>query len=78
MALWQYLSSADKSIQIMRSVFIDKGTQPELRHNKNEITLLIRISDLPCAWLSGVQFSEIFDIASHYVHTQPGFGVLKT
>ena len=77
MTLWQYLSSADKSVQIMRSVCVDKGTQPELRHNKSEITLLIRISDLPCALLFGVPFSEIFNIALHSVHTQPGFGVLK-
>ena len=38
----QYLSGADKPVQIRRSVFVDKGPQPELRHRKSEIALLIR------------------------------------
>ena len=46
---WQYLSGADKAVQIRRSVFDDNGAQPELRQNKIEILLLIRISDLPFA-----------------------------
>ena len=47
----QYLSGADKAVQIRRFVFVDKGAQPEHRHNKSEIAFLIRISDLPFAWL---------------------------
>ena len=46
---WQYVSVADKAVQIRRSVFVDKGTQPELRHNKIEIALSIRVSDLTFA-----------------------------
>ena len=46
----QYLSGADKAVQIRLSVFVDKGAQPELRNNKIEIALSIRISDLPFAW----------------------------
>ena len=43
----QHLPGADKAVQLRRSVFVDKGAQPELRHNKSEIALSIRISDLP-------------------------------
>ena len=46
---WQYFSGADKAVQIRRSVFVDKGAQPELRHNKIEIILSVRISDLSFA-----------------------------
>ena len=35
----QYLSGADKAVQIRRSVFGDTGAQPELRQNKIEIAL---------------------------------------
>ena len=28
-----------------QAVFVDKGTQPKLRQNKNKIALLIRVSD---------------------------------
>ena len=45
----QYLSGADKAVPIRRSVFVDKGAQPEPRQNKIEIALSIRISDLPFA-----------------------------
>ena len=47
----QYLSGADKAVQIRAiSVFVDKGAQPELRKkNKIEIALSIRISDLTFA-----------------------------
>ena len=45
----QYLSGADKVVHIRRSVFVDKGAKPELSHNKSEIALSIRISDLPFA-----------------------------
>ena len=45
----QYLSGADKAVQIRRSVFVDKGAQPELRQNKIEIALSNRISDLTFA-----------------------------
>ena len=41
----QYRFGADKVVQIMRSVCVDKGTQSEPRHNKSEIAILIRISD---------------------------------
>ena len=33
----QYLSGADKAVQIRRSVFVDKGAQPKFRHNNIEI-----------------------------------------
>ena len=46
----QYFSGAYKAVKIRRFVVVDKGAQPELRHNKSEITLSIRISDLPFAW----------------------------
>ena len=45
----QYLSGADKAVQIRRSVFVDKGAQPQLRQNEIEIAISIRISDLPFA-----------------------------
>ena len=47
----QHLPGADKAVQLRRSVFVDKGAQPELRHNKSKITLSItgRISDRPNA-----------------------------
>ena len=48
--LRQCLSGADKAVQIRRAVFVDIWTQPELRYNKSEIILLIRISDLLYAW----------------------------
>ena len=51
----QYLSGADKAVQIRRAVFVDDGTQSEFRHNKSEIALLIRISDILYAWLFWVQ-----------------------
>ena len=41
----QYISGADEAVQIRQAVCVDKGTQPELRHKKSEIALLIRISD---------------------------------
>ena len=41
----QYLSGADRAVQIRQAVFVDKGTQPELRHNKSKNALLIRVSD---------------------------------
>ena len=41
----QYLSDADRAVQIGQAVFVDKGTQPDLRHNKSKIALLIRVSD---------------------------------
>ena len=45
----QHLPGADKAVHLRRSVFVDKGAQPELRHNKIEIALSIRISDRPFA-----------------------------
>ena len=41
----QYLSVADRAVQIGQAVFVDKGTQPELQHNKSKIALLIRVID---------------------------------
>ena len=41
----QYLSGADRVVQIGQAVFANKGTQPELRHNKRKNALLIRVSD---------------------------------
>ena len=35
----QYLSDTDRAVQIRQAVVIDKGTQPELRYNKNKIAL---------------------------------------
>ena len=46
----QDLSGADKAVQIRRSVFVDKGAHPQLRKNKIEIAISIRISDLPFAY----------------------------
>ena len=54
----QYLSGADKAVQIRRSVFVDKGAQSQLRQNKIEIAISIRISDLPFACSSGLKLSE--------------------
>ena len=45
----QYLPGADNAVQIRRSVFVDKGAQSEIRQNKIEIALSIRVSDLPFA-----------------------------
>ena len=39
----RYLSGAESAVQIGQAVFVDKGTQPELRHNKSKITLSIRV-----------------------------------
>ena len=36
---------ADRVVHIGQAVFVDKGTQPELRHNKSKIALLNRILD---------------------------------
>ena len=41
----QYLSGAERAVQIGQAVFVDKGTQPKLRHNKCKNALLIRVSD---------------------------------
>ena len=41
----QYLAGADRAVQIGQAIFVDKGTQPELRHNKSKIAVLIRVSD---------------------------------
>ena len=50
-----YLSGADNAVKMRRAAFVDKGTQPELRHNKSEIVLQIGISDLLYGWLLSVQ-----------------------
>ena len=42
--LRQYLSGADKAVQISRAAFVDKGTQPELQHNTSKIALPIQFS----------------------------------
>ena len=61
---WQYLSGADKAVLLRRSVFVDKEAKPELRHNKIEIALSIRISDFPFAWPAAVKnFLKIFNVA---------------
>ena len=41
----QYLSGTDGVVQIGQAVFVNKVTQPELRHNKRKNALLIRVSD---------------------------------
>ena len=45
----QYSFGADKAVQISQAVFLDIGTQPELKNCK--ITLLIWISDFHYEWL---------------------------
>ena len=47
----QYLSGADRAVQIGQAVFVNKGTQPELQHNKSKLALLIRVSDFLYAHL---------------------------
>ena len=67
---WQYLSGADKAVQIRRSVFVDKGAQPELRHNNIEIPLSVRISDLPFACSVWVKtFSKFSILLTFCVYT---------
>ena len=39
----QYLSGADRAVQIGQAIFVDKGTEPKLRHDKSKIALLIRV-----------------------------------
>ena len=74
----QQLPGADKAVQLRRSVFVDKGAQPELRHNKSEIALSIRISDLHFACAPpGLKLSENVQYCLLSVYTQPGPDVLK-
>ena len=42
-----HLPGADKAVHLKAISNCDKGAQTELRHNKSEIALSIRISDLP-------------------------------
>ena len=73
----QYLSRADRAVQIGQVVFVSKGTQPKLRHSKSKIALLTRVSDffMPINFL--FKRSEMFNIALYSGHTQPGEAVLK-
>ena len=70
----QYSFGADKAVQISQSVFFDKGIQPELRHKKCKITLLIWISDLHYEWLFWIQtFGKKINIALLTMRTQQIF-----
>ena len=69
----QYSFDADKAVQISQAVFVDKGTQPELRHKNCKITLLIWISDLHYDRFFGFKLSENFNIAQLSMHTQQIF-----
>ena len=73
----QYLSGADKAVQIRQSVFVDKRTQSKPQHSKREIAFLIRISDLlyPCSFV--LKLSGNSNVALHSIHTQPDLCVLK-
>ena len=47
----QYPFGTDKAVQISRTVYCDKGTQPQYVKQKSINTLLIRTSDLNIAYL---------------------------
>lgn len=46
----QYLSVADREVQIRKAVFVDKGTKLKLQHNKIKFALLNWVSDFLCVW----------------------------
>ena len=64
----QFLSGADRAVQKGQAVFVDKGTEPELRHNKSKIALLIRVSDFLYTVTFRFDLSEMFNFALYSVH----------
>ena len=73
----QYSFGADKAVQISQTVFFDKGTQPELRHQNCKITLLIWISDPHYEWFFWIQFFGKFQHCSTFYAHATYFFVLK-
>ena len=72
----QYSFGADKGVQISQAVFLDKGTQPVLRHKNCKITLLIWISDLHYEWLFWIQaFGKFQHCSTFYANETNFFGL---
>ena len=69
-----YSFGADKAVQISQAVFLDKVTQPELRHKNCKITLLIWISDLHYEWPFWFQtFGKFQHCSNFYAHATDFF-----
>ena len=73
----QYFSGADKAVQNRLALFVDKGPQPELRHNKSEIALSIRMSDFLRARLCLVQTFYVFQYCSTFCAQTTGLMCLE-
>ena len=70
----RYPFGADKAVQINQALRFDKGTQPELRHKKCKINLLIWISDLLYNWFFWFQtFGTFKYCSSFYAHATDFF-----